>query len=199
MKMFLRWISVTCLMLMTGCGLDGPIPRKPQPDEAAPASQPPESKPGEAEQAPAEKVATQEASSEKLTVQQTRPSRSRPRRGAQDAGTEKSTAEQKPGTVREKAKVGMGEKGRGYGGGIITEPIHVMFTAQETIVLQRIDEATKFYRAEHDGQPPKTQDEFMDRIIKANSIRLPTLPQGARYVYNPSTGELMVERPSNDP
>ena len=38
----------------------------------------------------------------------------------------------------------------------------------------------------------------MDRIIKENNIRLPTLPTGNRYVYDPKTGELMIEKPSND-
>ncbi len=176
MKMLLRWISMVCLMLLTGCGLDGPVPRKSQPEAATPASPPAEPKPAETEKANAEKVA------------------------APEAGAEKSTSEQAPGTVREKAKVGMGEKGRGYGGGIagiITTPVHVYFSAQELIILQHIEHAMQLYKGEHDGKPPKTQEEYMDRIIKENNIRLPTLPPENRYVYDPKTGELMIEKPSN--
>ncbi len=205
MKTFLQWISLVCLMLITGCGLDGPVPRKPQTEAAAPASQPAETKPDEADKTPtekanADKVAAQDASTQKPATEKT-PGRTRSKTpGRTREKTPDTVREETPGTVREKAAVGMGEKGRGYGGGIagiITTPIHVMFTAQETITLQRIDEATKYYRAEHDGQPPKTQDEFMDKIIKANNIRLPTLPQGERYVYDPKTGELMIEKPNN--
>jgi hypothetical protein len=164
---------MVCLMLMTGCGLDGPVPQKPQPEAAAPASQPAEPQPGETEKAKTENTAAQEA----VTV--------------------KSASEQAPGTVREKANVGMGEKGRGYGGGIITTPIHVYFSAQELIMLQHIEHAMQLYKGEHDGKPPKTKDEYMERIIKENNIRLPTLPQGESYVYDPKTGELMIEKPSN--
>ena len=47
---------------------------------------------------------------------------------------EKATAEQKPGMVREKAAVGIGEKGRGYGGDMITVPVKALWTAKEKIV-----------------------------------------------------------------
>ena len=42
---------------------------------------------------------------------------------------------------------------------------------------------------------PKSHEEFMQRIIKDNDIVLPELPGGRRYVYDPKTGELMVEQP----
>ncbi len=197
MKMFLRWISLVCLMLMTGCGLDGPVPHKPQPEATAAASQAAEPKPGETEKAATENTAAQEAVTVKSPTARSSQSRRRMKAGAPEAVTEKSATDQAPGTVREKADVGMGEKGRGYGGGIITTPVHVYFTAQELIILQHIEHAMQLYKGEHDGKPPKTQDEFMDRIIKENNIRLPTLPQGERYVYDPKTGELMIEKPSN--
>ena len=52
----------------------------------------------------------------------------------------------------------MGEKGRGYGGGIagiITMPVHVYFNAQELIILQHIEHAMHLYKAEHDGTAPE--------------------------------------------
>ena len=48
------------------------------------------------------------------------------------------------------------------------------------------------YKALHDGAP-KTHDEFMKEIIQAAEIRLPELPAGDRYIYDPKTEQLMVE------
>ena len=42
---------------------------------------------------------------------------------------------------------------------------------------------------------PKDNDEFMQRIIKENHIKLPELPEGDRYMYDPKTEQLMVESP----
>ena len=49
-----------------------------------------------------------------------------------------------------------------------------------------------------EGHLPKTDEEFMDKIINANHIQLPPLPPGSSYVYDPSKGEigeLMVAKP----
>ena len=35
----------------------------------------------------------------------------------------------------------------------------------------------------------------MENVIKANQIKLPVLPPGHKYVYDPATKQLMVERP----
>jgi hypothetical protein len=47
------------------------------------------------------------------------------------------------------------------------------------------------------GKKPTTHEEFMEQIIRANQIVLPELPAGQRYVYDPETGELMVEKPAS--
>ncbi len=52
----------------------------------------------------------------------------------------------------------------------------------------------KFFKAQY-NRDPNSQDEFMEKIIKDNGITLPELPTGERYVYNPQSGELMVEHP----
>ena len=49
----------------------------------------------------------------------------------------------------------MGEKGRGYGGGIITKSVHQLFTAKEKIVLDQMRACQDLYKAEHDGKHPK--------------------------------------------
>jgi len=36
----------------------------------------------------------------------------------------------------------------------------------------------------------------MEKVIKANMIQLPELPEGHKYVYDPATKTLMVEKPA---
>ncbi len=101
-----------------------------------------------------------------------------------------------PSTEQVKAEVGVGAKGRGYGGGIITEPVHQYFVIQERLPFEiEIPHALNLYKASHDFKGPKTHEAFMKEIIEANSIKLPELPEGQRYIYDPKTEALMVERP----
>jgi hypothetical protein len=98
---------------------------------------------------------------------------------------------------REEATAGVGAKGRGYGGGLVTEPIHQHFTVQQRLVFSvQIPKALQLYKAEHNNQAPKTHADFIRDIIAANSIILPELPEGDRYVYDPKLEKLMVEHPS---
>jgi hypothetical protein len=98
-----------------------------------------------------------------------------------------------PGTVTEKAQAGVTGKGN-YGPGMVTTPISVYFQAQEQLIFLQVQHAMQLYEAEH-GQKPKTEDEFMKQVIEANQIRLPQLPPGSKYKYDPEKGELLVERP----
>lgn len=100
---------------------------------------------------------------------------------------------------REKAVVGVRPKGQGYGGGLITEPISVYFKAPQMIAFQiQIPHAMNLYRAQH-GHFPKTHEEFMEKIIKENGIQLPSLPPGARYVYDPQKAAQMQQYDPADP
>lgn len=109
---------------------------------------------------------------------------------------EESVEAQRPGTDRVKAEAGVGKKGRGYGGGIVTEPIRAYFRTQQRLALQvEIPQAMNLYKAQH-GRGPKSHEEFMNKIIEPNHIQLPELPEGHRYVYDPEREELMVERPA---
>ena len=94
-----------------------------------------------------------------------------------------------------KAEAGVGIKGRGYGGGMITEPIHQYFSIRERLAFDQITHAVDLYKATN-GNAPKSHEEFMTQIIKANGIALPKLPAGERYLYDPKTEQLMVERPA---
>lgn len=101
-----------------------------------------------------------------------------------------------PPMVQEKAGVGVGAKGRGYGQGVIATPAASLFAAQERIVFEmKIPHTMNLFKAQ-EGRAPKTHEEFMDRIIKENQIQLPELPEGHRYVYDPKTEQLMVEKPA---
>jgi len=99
---------------------------------------------------------------------------------------------------QEVAKVGVGKKGRGYGGGPITEPASQYWKVKERIAFDvQILSAMKLYKATN-GNAPKTHEEFMDKIIKPNQIKLPQLPAGRKYVYDPKTEKLMVERMADE-
>lgn len=91
----------------------------------------------------------------------------------------------------EKATVGIGKKGRGYGGDIVTQPLQTRFRAEERLRLLTVDHALQLFKAEH-GKLPKSHAEFMDKIIRANQIQLPALPAGDQYWYDAEAGQLMV-------
>jgi hypothetical protein len=99
-----------------------------------------------------------------------------------------------------KAQVGVGVKGKDYGGpGFVTTPIETMFTVEERIAFEiQIPNAMKIYKADHDSKGPKTHEEFMDIIIKENGVQLPELPPGNVYWYDANTEELMVRTPKPD-
>jgi hypothetical protein len=102
------------------------------------------------------------------------------------------------GFEREVAEVGVGKKGRNYGGGIITEPIRQSFRLRQRIVFLKIDMDMRVFKAANE-RLPNSHEEFMEKIIKASDIPLPELPAGERFVYDPDRGELMVERPRREP
>jgi hypothetical protein len=96
-----------------------------------------------------------------------------------------------------KAEVGVGAKGRDYGGpGFITTPVMAKFAIEQRIAFEvQIPNAMKLYKAAHDNKGPKTHEEFMDVIIKENGVQLPDLPTGESYLYVPEIEELMVKEP----
>lgn len=100
-----------------------------------------------------------------------------------------------PNMVQEKAQAGVTGKGDYGGAGIVTTPISAYFQTKERVIFEiQIPHAMQLYEALN-GSKPKTQEDFMREIIQANMIRLPELPAGHKYVYDPKKGELMVEHP----
>lgn len=100
-----------------------------------------------------------------------------------------------PAVVQDKAQAGVTGKGDYGGPGIVTTPISTYFQIRERVVFDiQIPHALQLYEATNNYKP-KTQEDFMRDIIQANMIKLPELPPGHKYVYDPQKGELMVEHP----
>jgi len=96
-----------------------------------------------------------------------------------------------PPTNAEKAE--FTNKGKGYGGGIITEPIRQKFLIEGQLESFKYKKTMDIYKATH-GHYPETNEEFQREIIKKGAIKLPPLPAGWRYTFDPKTGELMKEK-----
>ena len=117
--------------------------------------------------------------------------------GAPVPVSEGATPAEPPPTERIKAEVGVGIKGRSLDQheGIIVTPAKTLFKAKERIAFDiAVPHALALYKAEN-GQGPKSHEEFMEKIVTFNGIQLPKLPDGHRYVYDPESEQLMVERP----
>jgi hypothetical protein len=166
-------LACTLLLVLGGCGGDvesmsDTAPQVPPPPPPAPASTNP---PAIAEAEPADDAQTPRGVAE-----------SPPAAGSDDADSSRKVAE-----------VGVGRKSQQIeGGGYLPTVIRARFRAEERINLTNAQYALKLFKAQH-GRAPKTHDEYMEQIIKANRINLPELPAGQRYVYDPETEQLMVE------
>ena len=95
-----------------------------------------------------------------------------------------------------KADVGVGAKGRSldeYEGPLVT-PAKAYFAVREKAIFQiAIPQAIQLYKAEN--PIPLTFDEFKQNILDPNKIKLPPLPPGHSYEWNPEEEQLMVRRP----
>lgn len=109
-------------------------------------------------------------------------------------------AEPAPEMVREEATVGVGKQSdpvpvEPTAGDIITTPINTYFIAKEQVAFNiQIPQAMSLFKAS-EGRSPESEQEFFDKIIKANNINLPELPEGHKYVYDVAAEQLMVEHP----
>jgi hypothetical protein len=81
--------------------------------------------------------------------------------------------------------------------GVVVTPVKTLFAAREKIVFDvQIPEMLKLFKAtDPRGEGPQSHDQFMKEVIEANNIKLPQLPDKHRYLYDPKTEQLMVERP----
>jgi hypothetical protein len=178
-----------------GAGGASPPPDPAPPGDPKQAAQGAKAEPAEATSPQAPEAATPEAA----TPEAATPEAATPEAATPEAGTPEPAA--KPaasdGGSTEVATARSGAKGRDYGGpGFITTPIQQYFRAEAQINLLHMANAMKIYKAGHDNKGPKTQEEFMNVIVKENGIQLPELPTGDEYFYDPKTAELMVKHPA---
>lgn len=102
---------------------------------------------------------------------------------------------------RVKAEAGVGERGRSLEnetgvGKMIAEPAKALFSFEQKAVFDiQIPQAMQLFKAMQ-GRDPESHDEFMEKIVKANRLQLPKLPEGHKYVYDTDSSQLMVERPA---
>ncbi|MBS0264290.1 MAG: hypothetical protein JSS02_20295 [Planctomycetes bacterium] len=75
----------------------------------------------------------------------------------------------------------------------ITAPLSAYGPMVESLAKTQVTHAIGLFQAS-EGRYPKDHDEFMERIIKENNIKLPVLPFKGRYVYDVEKHELMVVR-----
>ena len=121
-----------------------------------------------------------------------------------DPQVQEETEPNEDNTVMVQAAPGMTGRGTNYNTStnnpmsIITVPISTLFSTRERLVLQQVDHAMNLYKGEH-GNAPSSHEEFMRKIIQENNIRLPRLPEGQNYVYDPSDGVLKVRKPRDAP
>jgi hypothetical protein len=190
MKLVCNGILMMALAIVWGCG--GEFPPEPQSTSMAPpppAPAPPgDGSGGKAKEAEAadpaatEPIAADAAASPATTMP------------ADDSAAPAAGA---PGSTDEVAQVGVGAKGKNYGGpGFVTTPIEAYFRTGERIAFEiQIPNAMKLYKADHNNKGPKTHEEFMDIIIKENGVQLPELSEGETFIYDPATEQLLVRHP----
>lgn len=116
---------------------------------------------------------------------------------ADASGTTENAAEPEAEYVEKKADVGATGKGE-YGVtseepmSIVTVPVSTYFKAQEMAVFRmQIPSAMNLFQAS-EGRYPNSEEEFMTKIIKANQIVLPKLPEGDVYFYDVQARELKI-------
>jgi hypothetical protein len=76
----------------------------------------------------------------------------------------------------------------------ILAPLQAYGPMVEQISKMEIEHAVDLFNAS-EGRYPKDHEEFMTKIIKANSIKLPVLPGGWKYAYDVPNHKLEVVRP----
>ncbi len=97
------------------------------------------------------------------------------------------------GSLMEKAEAGMGVKGQGYGGGMVTEPLSVYFRAQDRITFEiQIPHQLDLWKAEHNNRFPRDKNEYIKEILEPCGVDLPELPPGKAYYYDAKDGQLLV-------
>jgi hypothetical protein len=75
----------------------------------------------------------------------------------------------------------------------VTAPLSAYGPMVESLAKTQITSALGVFNAT-EGRYPNSHEEFMERIIKENNIKLPVLPFKGRYMYDVEKHELVVVR-----
>jgi hypothetical protein len=82
---------------------------------------------------------------------------------------------------------------------VVSDPITAPLTAYgpmvERVSIIAVDQAIALFMAT-EGRYPKDHDEFMEKVIRANNMKLPVLPNGGQYKYDEQAQTLMVVYPN---
>lgn len=182
-------VAVVAVAIIAGC--EGPPAKPTQPQTSTPPSTTPT--------APASSSSSVVPEPSKGTtawgpvLPDSSPAPATPAAAAKPAQTRPATPPAATPPKEKPAAVGVGKKGRGYGEGVVATPAASYWAIRERVAFDiQIPEAMKLFKA-MEGRAPKDHNEFMEKIIKANNIHLPELPEGDRYRYDPKTELLMVD------
>ena len=114
-----------------------------------------------------------------------------------DAVSEANVAPEAQNAIAQKAAVGVGKQGQSLEdntgvSGMVSGPVSALFKVKQGMVFDvAIPQAMQLFQASN-GRVPNSHEEFMEKIISANRIQLPELPQGQVYRFNVEKNELWV-------
>ena len=108
-----------------------------------------------------------------------------------------------PNLERLKAGKGVGQKGRSLDQyeGVIVTPVKALFTAKERIFYEiEFKKNYQLYNAMTEDIP-KDFDDLKAKVLDPYGLtaKMPKLPPGHKYVWDPTIQELLVERPRLKP
>ena len=80
----------------------------------------------------------------------------------------------------------------------VTAPLSAYGPLAEKASILAVEQALNLFQAT-EGRYPKDHAEFMEKIIRANNMRLPVLPNRGEYRYDEKTHALVVVYPQENP
>ncbi|MDR2170807.1 MAG: hypothetical protein LBP59_11745 [Planctomycetaceae bacterium] len=194
-KLNIILILAVCAIFLTGCEGAKPKQRPAQNQQTNTAENNKTEKQNNNEQKNTEK----NTEPKKIEPIKTEPAKKQPQKTEPQKTETKKTETPKNETVV-KAEVGAGAKGH-YGGeksvmAPILVPLGTYWRASEMTTYNiKIPKAMQMYKANHENKAPATHEEFMEEIIKKEMIKLPQLPPGHKYIYDPADEQLKIAKP----
>ena len=79
----------------------------------------------------------------------------------------------------------------------VTAPLSAYGPMVEKVSILAVEQAINLFQAT-EGRYPKDHAEFMEKIIRANNMRLPVLPNKGEYRYDEPTHSLVVVYPAGE-